>query len=106
MVNLIAGQITLGVYAVLLAVGGAIGYTKAGSKPSLIAGLGSAVATILALVLSFQNAKWGMALGCLVALLLAYFFGHRFATKRKFMPAGLLAVVSVIVLAVTILALV
>ncbi len=107
MISLLAGQIALGVYAVLLAVGGVIGYTKAGSRPSLIAGLGSAVAAILALVLSFQNAKWGMALGCLVALLLAYFFGHRFAAKtRKFMPAGLLALVSVVVLAVALLVLI
>ncbi len=107
MISLVAGRIALGVYAVLLAVGGVIGYTKAGSRPSLIAGLGSAVAAILALVLSFQNPSWGMGLGALVAILLAVFFGYRFAVKtRKFMPAGLLAVVSVIVLAVTILALV
>jgi uncharacterized membrane protein (UPF0136 family) len=107
MISLLVGRITLGVYAVLLAVGGVIGYTKAGSKPSLIAGLASAAAAILALVLSFQNASWGMGLGVLVALVLAYFFGHRFAVKtRKFMPAGLLAVVSVVVLAVTILVLV
>jgi uncharacterized membrane protein (UPF0136 family) len=104
MISLVAGQITLGVYAVFLAIGGVIGYTKAGSKPSLIAGLASAVAAILALVLSFQNARWGMGLGALVALVLAYFFGHRFAVKtRKFMPAGLLAVVSVVVMAIAVL---
>ncbi len=102
----VAGQIALGVYAVLLAVGGVVGYTKAGSRPSLIAGLGSAVAAVLALVLSFLNSGWGLGLGALLAILLAVFFGYRFAVKtRKFMPAGLLAVVSLIVLAVTILAL-
>src|SRR5271166_1278770 len=107
MISLVVGQVVLGIYAVLLAVGGVIGYTKAGSKPSLIAGLGSAVATILALVLSFQNASWGMGLGALIAIVLAIFFGYRYAAKtRKFMPAGLLAVVSVVVLAVAILALV
>ncbi len=104
MISLVAGQIALGVYAVLLAVGGVIGYAKAGSRPSLIAGLGSAVAAILALVLCFQNGIWGMGLGAMVALLLACFFGYRFAVKtRKFMPAGLLAVVSLAVLAVAVL---
>ena len=99
MISLVVGQLVLGIYAVLLAVGGVIGYTKAGSRPSLIAGLGSAVAAILALLLSFQNPNWGMGLGALVAVLLAVFFGYRFAVKtRKFMPAGLLAVVSVAVL--------
>lgn len=106
MISPIAGEIALGVYAVLLAVGGVIGYTKAGSRPSLIAGLGSAVAAFLALLLSLQNPSWGMGLGAVVAILLAVFFGYRFAVKtRKFMPAGLLAVMSVIVLAVTILVL-
>ena len=107
MISLVAGQIALGVYAVLLAVGGVIGYSKAGSRPSLIAGLGSAVAAILALLLSFQNPSWGMGLGALVATLLAVFFGYRFAVKtRKFMPAGLLALVSLVVLLVAVLVLI
>jgi uncharacterized membrane protein (UPF0136 family) len=107
MINPVAGQIMLGVYAVFLAIGGVIGYTKAGSRPSLIAGLASAVAAILALLVSFQNTAWGMGLGALVAVLLAVFFGYRFAVKtRKFMPAGLLAVLSAVVLAVTLLVLI
>ncbi len=107
MLSLVAGQIALGVYAVLLAVGGVIGFTKAGSKPSLIAGLGSAVAALIALILTSQNPSLGMGLGALVAILLAGFFGYRFAVKtRKFMPAGLLAVVSLIVLVVDLLVLV
>ena len=107
MISLLAGQVTLSIYAVLLAVGGYIGYSKAGSKPSLIAGLASAAAAILALGLSFQNAKWGMGLGFLLALLLTFFFGHRFAVKtQKFMPAGLLALVSLVVLGIAILVLI
>ncbi len=107
MISLLAGQISLGIYAVLLAVGGIIGYTKAGSRPSLIAGLASAVAALLALGLSYRNATLGMGVGALVALLLAVFFGYRFLAKtRKFMPAGLLAVVSLVVLAMAILVLV
>jgi len=107
MISPLVGQVTLGIYAVLLAVGGIIGYTKAGSRPSLIAGLASAVAALLALVLSFADVKWGMAMGCIVALLLSFFFGHRYAVKtRKFMPAGLLAVVSLVVLGIAILVLI
>jgi uncharacterized membrane protein (UPF0136 family) len=107
MLSLAVGRIALGIYAVLLATGGYIGYSKAGSKPSLYAGVASAAATCLALALSFQNVGLGMALACLVAVLLAWFFGYRFAVKtRKFMPAGLLAVLSIVVLAIAILVLV
>jgi uncharacterized membrane protein (UPF0136 family) len=107
MLSPVAGQVALVVYAVLLAVGGIIGYTKAASRPSLIAGLASALAAIVALGLTFQNTSLGMGLGAAVAALLCLFFGYRFAVKtRKFMPAGMLAVVSLIVLAVTVMALV
>ena len=106
MLSPIVGQITLVIYAVLLAVGGVIGFTKAGSKPSLIAGLASAIGALLALVLSLQNRTLGMGLACLLAILLFVFFGYRYAAKtRKFMPAGLLSVVSLVVLVISILAL-
>src|SRR5271157_3021446 len=104
MISLTAGQVALGIYAVLLAVGGAIGYLKAGSRPSLWAGLGSALASLVALLISVQNARWGMGLAALIALLLAGFFGYRFLVKtRKFMPAGLLAVLSVVMLVLALL---
>lgn len=106
MLSPIVVQSTLGLYAALLAVGGVIGYTKAGSKASLIAGLGSAVGAVVALVLSLQNFSLGMGLACLLAIHLAVLFGYRFAAKtRKFMPAGLLAVLSLVVLIMAILAL-
>jgi uncharacterized membrane protein (UPF0136 family) len=102
MISLFAGQVSLGIYALLLAVGGIIGYTKAGSRPSLIAGLTSAVAALIAMGLSYQNATLGMSLAAILALLLAAFFGYRFLAKtRKFMPAGLLAAVSLVILAIT-----
>ena len=104
MLSSTVGQVSLVLYAVLLAVGGVIGYTKAGSRPSLIAGLASAVGAILALLLSLQNRTLGMGLACLLAILLFVFFGYRYAAKtRKFMPAGLLSVVSLVVLVVSIL---
>src|SRR4051812_44615737 len=40
--NPIVDQVTLGIYAVLLALGGAVGFLKARSKASLISGLVSA----------------------------------------------------------------
>jgi uncharacterized membrane protein (UPF0136 family) len=87
-------------------VGGVIGYTKAGSRPSLIAGLASALAAAVAAALSLQNLSWGMGLGAALSVLLLVFFGCRFLAKtRKFMPAGLLAVTSLAVLMIMILVL-
>jgi uncharacterized membrane protein (UPF0136 family) len=107
MLSPIAGQAVLAIYAVLLAVGGIIGYVKAGSKPSLIAGLASALLSLIALGVSIASPTWGMAIGAVLAALLAAFFGRRYlVTTRKFMPAGLLAAVSLIVLATAILVLV
>ena len=97
----LVGQIVLGVYAVLLAVGGVIGYTSAGSRPSLIAGIASAVIAALCLVLSAtSSARAGLLGGAILAGLLLVFFGSRFARGRKFMPGGLMTLVSLAVVVV------
>ena len=104
MISPIVGQVTLAIYGVLLAVGGLIGFFKAGSRPSLIAGLLSAVAAFAALGLSIGRSQLGPPLGLLLSIVLFILFGYRYAIKTgKFMPSGLLAVVSLIVLAVMIL---
>jgi uncharacterized membrane protein (UPF0136 family) len=105
MISPFAGQVVLGVYALLLAVGGVIGYARAGSRPSLIAGLLSAVGALAAMALVARDAAWGLGLGALLAIVLALFFGYRFAVKtRKFMPSGMLAVLSLVVFVVSLLA--
>jgi uncharacterized membrane protein (UPF0136 family) len=97
----IVGEVTLGIYAVLLGVGGLMGYLKAGSRASLIAGSISSVAAFTALGLSIGNSRWGTPLGLILSIVLFLLFGYRYAIKtRKFMPSGLLAVVSLVVLAV------
>ncbi len=94
-------QITLGIYGVLLAVGALIGYFKAGSRPSLIAGSISSIAAFTALGLSINSSRWGIALGLILSICLFVLFGYRYAVKTgKFMPSGFLAVISLVVLAV------
>ena len=56
---------------------------------------------LAALALSITNKNFGVALGLLLSISLFILFGYRYAVKtRKFMPSGLLAVVSLVVLAV------
>jgi uncharacterized membrane protein (UPF0136 family) len=85
--------VVLWIYIVLLVAGGLVGFLKAGSKASLI--MSSVFAALLALA----------ALGILppVAALilvgfLAVFFGMRFAKGKKFMPGGLMTILSVVTL--------
>ncbi len=100
-INPLVAQVTLAIYALLLAVGGLIGYLKAGSRPSLIAGSISALAVLAALGLSARSHPWGVPLGMIVSITLFLLFGYRYAVKtRKFMPSGLLAIASLVVLAV------
>ncbi|HEV3166841.1 MAG TPA: TMEM14 family protein [Isosphaeraceae bacterium] len=98
----ILGQIALGIYALLLACGGVMGYVKAGSKPSLVAGLASACLAILSLVVAAFQPTLGLGLGAVLALLLLAIFGARFLKSRKFMPSGLLLVVSLVMVALLI----
>ena len=97
----LVGQVTLGIYAALLAVGGTMGFVKAGSKASLIAGVVSAVVALIALGFATHRGVLGFPLGLVLAIALLGLFGHRYAAKgRKFMPSGLLAIVSLLVIGV------
>ena len=95
------GLVVLIVYAVLLIVGGVIGFVKAKSKASLIAGVASGIIAIIAVAISATyNEDGGYSLALLLAVVLFVFFGYRASLSRKFMPGGLLAVASVVVIAV------
>ncbi len=88
------GRVSLGVYALLLAGGGLMGYLKVGSKTSLLAGLLSAIFALLALMISFGLPALGFSVGLLVAVLMMATFLARFANRRKFFPTGLLCLLS------------
>jgi uncharacterized membrane protein (UPF0136 family) len=96
--NVIVGQAALFVYALLLAAGGTLGYVKAKSRPSLIAGVTSGVLAALCALVAGVRPALGLWLGAILALLLFGLFGVRFAKSRKMMPSGLMGAISGIVL--------
>ena len=101
MISPLVGHVTLGIYAVLLAAGGIMGFVKARSHPSLIAGLVSAVGALVALYFARLRSPFGFPLGMALAVVLFVFFGYRYAIRnRRFMPNGMMAVVSLGVLGV------
>ena len=88
-----ADQIILLIYTILLEAGGAMGFIKAGSKASVIA------STIFAVVIFlFIFGVLPIAYAWTVVAFLILFFGSRFARGRKFMPNGLMLVLSIVTL--------
>jgi len=86
-------NIVLWIYIVFLVAGGLVGFLKAGSKMSIITSL---VFGIL-LALSALGIL-SLAVAMILIGLLAVFFGVRFAKGKKFMPAGLMTVLSAVAL--------
>jgi uncharacterized membrane protein (UPF0136 family) len=89
-------QIVLLAYSVLMLVGGVIGYTASKSMPSLIAGIASSFILDVAFILTKQGGRNGYLLGGITAFALTAFFIYRVMNTGKFMPAGGLAILSVI----------
>jgi uncharacterized membrane protein (UPF0136 family) len=84
------------VFGALTIVGGIIGYVKAGSLPSIIAGTVTGVLLIIAATLLSDHRAVGMATALVVSLLLAAQFVPKFIRTGKVMPAGLMSILSVI----------
>jgi uncharacterized membrane protein (UPF0136 family) len=89
----------LWIYIVLLLIGGLIGFLKAGSKASLIASSVSAALLIIASIPSlFQPGARQIIIETILALLLVI-FAVRLTKTKKFMPSGLMLVLTLATLA-------
>ena len=84
------------VFGVLTIAGGIVGFVKAGSAPSIIAGSITGILLIVAGLLLPEHAAWGIGLGLVVSLVLAAQFVPKFVRTGRFMPAGIMAVLSAI----------
>jgi uncharacterized membrane protein (UPF0136 family) len=90
-------------FGLVAIVGGAMGYAKAQSKPSLIAGSISGALLILAGLLT--PGLSGSILALLVSLLLLGYFARAYLAKRKPMPAIPMIAFSAIGLVLSVIAL-
>ena len=84
-------------YAAILVVGGFIGWRKSGSRISLTSGLISALLLSIAYRLSQSSPVGGRLMGTIVALALAALFGWRLRKTKKFMPSGMMLLLSLVV---------
>ena len=89
----------LWIYIVLLLVGGLIGFLKAGSKVSLITSAVSAAALILTAIPGLLTPGAGRAVADIIMAALLVVFAIRLGKTKKFMPSGLMLVITVLALA-------
>ncbi|HEY9790784.1 MAG TPA: TMEM14 family protein [Candidatus Obscuribacterales bacterium] len=98
------GTWSLLVIAILVGLGGVMGFVKAKSKASLIAGIASAVAFLLAFAAALNGVHHAHMAGAVISIILCVVFGMRLRKTGKFMPSGLLLVLCAIELALMIAA--
>ena len=94
------------IFGLLTIVGGVMGYVKAGSAASLIAG---SICGVLLLIAAFMLPGYltpGLILALVVSLALAGRFLPAFIKTGHLMPAGLMSVLSVIGIVMAIIALI
>jgi uncharacterized membrane protein (UPF0136 family) len=92
------------VFGALTIIGGVIGYVKAGSMASIIAGAISGILLLIAGWILPNNRTIGLAIAFVVSLLLATQFVPKLIRTGKVMPAGLMSILSVIGIVVAIAA--
>jgi uncharacterized membrane protein (UPF0136 family) len=102
--NMDATKLYFLIFGALTIVGGIIGYVKAGSLPSIIAGAITGVLLLIAGSLLSSHRLIGLATAFVVSLLLAVQFVPKFIRTAKVMPAGLMSILSVIGLIVAVVA--
>ncbi len=100
-------KIYLFIFGALTIAGGIMGYVKAGSPASIIAGGISGVLLLVSgYLIGAGKVQAGLILGIVIALALAYQFVPKFLETHKFMPAGMMSILSAIGLVFTVVALI
>jgi uncharacterized membrane protein (UPF0136 family) len=84
------------VFGLLTIVGGVIGYVKAGSTASIIAGSISGILLLVAAYLLPDHLAGGLAVAGVISIALAGRFVPIFIKTGQAMPAGLMSVLSVL----------
>ena len=88
--------IEIWVYGVIMILGGIMGFLKVGSKASLISGVGMGLALLVSGYGVSQGSYDSLVVAEVIAALLVVLFAIRYAKTRRFMPGGMLAVLSLV----------
>jgi uncharacterized membrane protein (UPF0136 family) len=94
------------VFGILTIAGGILGYVKAGSVASIIAGSISGVLLLLGAFVLPEHRLAGLLIVFIISLLLAVQFIPKFLRTGRVMPAGMMSILSAIGLIVALVALI
>jgi uncharacterized membrane protein (UPF0136 family) len=98
-------RIHLFVFGAFAIIGGIIGFVKAKSRASLIAGVSSGLLLLCcAVAIGMGHPSIGLGVGLFASVSLAGRFVPAYRTSKKLMPAGLMAFFSVVGIILTIAA--
>ncbi len=89
----------LWIYILLLLAGGLIGFFKAGSKVSLITSAVAAAVLILAAIPGLLGPRLASGMADAIMAALVVVFAIRLSKTKKFMPSGLMLVITALALA-------
>jgi uncharacterized membrane protein (UPF0136 family) len=99
-----AAKVYFFVFGFLTIGGGLIGYVKAGSVISVVAGAITGILLIVAGLILSTHREFGLGLGLLTSAILAGQFIPRVFRTRRLVPAGVMSVLSVIGIIISIAA--
>lgn len=88
-------------YALLLILGGLIGFFVAGSEVSLWMGASLGLILLIAAYTTYCGRPVGLYTTVVVSIALSFFFGYRYALTDKIMPGGLMMFFSLIMLGIS-----
>ena len=91
-----AAKIYFIAFGALTIAGGVVGYVKAGSVASIIAGSVTGILLLVAAFLLPEHRAIGLATALVISLLLAGQFVPKFIRTGRVMPAGMMSTLSVI----------
>jgi len=99
-----AAKIYFIIFGLLTIAGGVVGYVKAGSVASIIAGSITGILLLVAAFVMPEHRVAGLATALIVSLLLAAYFTRKYLSTGAVMPAGIMSVLSIIGIIVAIVA--
>ena len=86
--------IEIWVYGILMILGGIMGFVKVHSKASLLSGVGLGLGLLASGYGVSRGSEDSLIVAVVIASLLLVLFAGRFAKTRRFMPVGMLAILS------------